>query len=148
MSTGIPVNRILKKNCPSLNILPISGKNGCLEYKIIMYKLVFFVPEEQKEKVKNALFGLGAGRLGNYSCCSWECEGTGQFMPMEGSRPFLGEKETLERVKEFRVEMLVREDLIPLCIETLKVHHPYEEPAYEFLRVYQNEETAEADHWL
>ena len=66
-----------------------------------MFKLVFFIPEAQKETVKNALFALGAGTLGSYGSCCWECEGTGQFMPLDGSDPFLGETDKLERLKEF-----------------------------------------------
>lgn len=113
-----------------------------------MFKLVFFVPEEQKEKVKDALFALGAGALGRYSHCSWECEGTGQFLPGGGSNPFLGEPGRVERVREFRVEMLVPEDLIRLSIETLLIHHPYETPAYEFSRVFQDESELQEEDWL
>lgn len=113
-----------------------------------MFKLVFFVPEEHKEKVKNALFALNAGKLGNYGNCCWECEGTGQFMPLQGSDPVLGAQDVLERVREYRVEMLVHEELIPLCIETLMEHHPYETPAYEFFKVYLHERDIEGEHWL
>ena len=44
-----------------------------------MYKLIVFIPENAKERVKDALFEAGAGRLGAYSRCSWECLGVGQF---------------------------------------------------------------------
>ncbi|NCW10242.1 MAG: NGG1p interacting factor NIF3, partial [Gammaproteobacteria bacterium] len=43
-----------------------------------MYKLIVFIPDEAKERVKHALFNAGAGSLGAYSHCSWECLGTGQ----------------------------------------------------------------------
>ena len=46
-----------------------------------MYKLIVFIPDEAKERVKHALFSVGAGSLGAYSHCSWECLGTGQFLP-------------------------------------------------------------------
>ena len=113
-----------------------------------MFKMVFYVPEPQKEEVKEALFDLGAGTLGNYSSCCWECEGMGQFKPLTGSNPVIGTVDSLERIKEFRVEILVTEDLISSCIDTLKAVHPYEVPAYEFHRVYLKETDIEGEHWL
>ncbi len=94
------------------------------------------------------MFDIGAGSLGDYSRCSWECEGTGQFMPMPGSRPVLGDYNTLERLPEFRVEMLVSEDLIPLCIETIHLHHPFEVPAFEFIRVLTDPSELSGEEWL
>jgi hypothetical protein len=113
-----------------------------------MYKLVFFVPQEGKEKLKTALFEAGAGSLGNYSHCSWECEGTGQFLPGKGSHPAIGEEGTLEQLKEFRVEMLVSDELLQICIETLRLYHPYEEPAYEFTRVIVSEDDLSGEEWV
>lgn len=100
-----------------------------------MYKIAFFVPSEQKELVKNALFEAGAGRYKNYDCCSWEVEGIGQFRPLEGSNPFIGSSDQLERVKEFKVEMICRDELIMKAIEALVESHPYEEPAYEVWKI-------------
>ena len=34
-----------------------------------MYKLVYFVPTENKESTKEALFKIGAGRYNDYECC-------------------------------------------------------------------------------
>ncbi len=113
-----------------------------------MYKLVFFVPSEDREKVKNALFDLGAGQLGNYSRCCWETAGTGQFMPMDGSSPALGSQDSLESVAEHRVEMLVTEEIVPLCIEAIRVNHPYEVPAFEFYKVFTDESELEGQEWL
>ncbi len=47
------------------------------------YKLVFFVPENAIEEVKQAIFATGAGSLGNYAQCSWQTLGVGQFLPLE-----------------------------------------------------------------
>lgn len=100
-----------------------------------MYKIAFFVPEEQKEDVKRTLFEAGAGRFKNYDCCSWEVEGVGQFRPLEGSNPFIGTSNELEKLKEFRVEMICKDELIFKVIETLIEAHPYEEPAYEVWKI-------------
>ncbi|MDA3956964.1 MAG: NGG1p interacting factor NIF3 [Oceanispirochaeta sp.] len=106
------------------------------------------MPSGDKEKLKNALFDAGAGALGNYSRCSWECEGTGQFKPGPGSNPVLGNQTTLETVKEFRVEMLVREELVPQCLEAVRKNHPYEEPAFELVKVFISESELEGQEWL
>ncbi len=99
-----------------------------------MYVLVFYVPVAEAEGVKRALFEAGAGRIGAYQECSWQVLGEGQFRPMEGSTPFLGSKDELERVAELRVEMVVAESLIDKVVKALLEAHPYEEPAYHVLK--------------
>ena len=99
-----------------------------------MYKLTVFIPEEALEKVKAALFAAGAGTIGNEQCC-WQVKGEGQFMPMAGSNPHLGSQDKLEKVAEWRVEMVVKTSMIAEVIEALKQAHPYETPAYDVLEV-------------
>ncbi len=100
-----------------------------------MYKLTVFIPEEALEKVKAALFAAGAGTIGNYEQCCWQVQGTGQFMPLAGSNPHLGSQDKLEKVAEWRVEMMVKTSMIAEVIEALKQAHPYETPAYDVLEV-------------
>lgn len=96
-----------------------------------MYKLCFFVPESHLETVKQALFAKGAGRFGQYDCCSWQTLGQGQFRPLEGSNPHLGNENELETLKEFKVEMICGEECLKAVLVELLAVHPYEEPAYE-----------------
>jgi len=96
-----------------------------------VYKLVFFVPEEQLERVKTAVFRAGAGRIGNYDCCCWQVLGQGQFRPLKGSSPFVGSLDEIETVMEYRVEMVCQKALIEEAVAALKLAHPYEEPAWE-----------------
>lgn len=100
-----------------------------------MYKLIFFVPEEACEPVKIAVFASGAGRLGNYSECSWQVLGQGQFRPLENANPFIGDISRLERVLEYRVEILCEPGCIKEAVAALKKSHPYEEPAYEVIKL-------------
>lgn len=100
-----------------------------------MYKLVVFVPETHLEPLKQALFAAGAGRIGDYDHCSWQSLGEGQFRPLPGSSPFIGESERLERVAEYRLETVVSDAIIESVIEALYRAHPYEEPAYDCWRV-------------
>lgn len=100
-----------------------------------MYKLTVFIPDPDLEPVKHALFEAGAGHIGNYSHCCWQIQGTGQFMPLAGSAPHIGEHNTVEKVAEWRVEMVVAEDKLTEVIKALKQAHPYETPAYDVIPI-------------
>ncbi len=100
-----------------------------------MYSLMFYVPQSHVEEVKTALFEAGAGRYDGYDCCSWETEGVGQFRPLQGSKPFIGTKDTLERVKEYRVEMICSNECIKDALKSLLKIHPYEQPAYSVTKI-------------
>ena len=96
----------------------------------MLYKLIVYVPAGDAEKVKNALFDAGAGRYAHYDRCSWESGGTGQFRPLEGSNPAIGEHGVTERVEEIKIETVCVQEKIKEVLEALLKAHPYEEPAY------------------
>ncbi|UNU74186.1 YqfO family protein [Moraxella nasovis] len=96
-----------------------------------MYKLIIYIPQEHLDEVKEAVFQAGAGQFGNYSCCAWEVLGVGQFKPLKGANPTIGQVGTLETVKEWRVEMIVPDDRLHSVIQAYKKAHPYECPAYD-----------------
>jgi hypothetical protein len=100
-----------------------------------MYTLSFYVPETALEKVKAAVFAAGAGRIGNYDSCCWQVAGQGQFRPLAGSTPSLGQEGKLEVVSEYRVEMVCTEKSIRAAVRALQDAHPYEEPAWHVLQV-------------
>jgi hypothetical protein len=100
-----------------------------------VYKLGFFVPDSHVELVKSAVFAAGGGRIGAYDHCSWQVLGQGQFRPLDGSTPFIGEAGRVELVAEWRVELVVADELIRAVVAALKQSHPYETPAYEVWRL-------------
>lgn len=102
-----------------------------------MHKVVFFVPETDKEIVKTAMFNAGSGHIGHYSHCSFESLGAGQFKPLKGSNPTFGETEKLEKVSEWKVEMVCADEHLKSVIAALKLSHPYETPAYEVYKLTQ-----------
>lgn len=105
-----------------------------------MFKLVFFTPERFAEEVKLAVFEAGGGRYEKYESCAWQTDGIGQFRPLAESDPFIGSIGTIERLRELRIEMLLRDEVVIPAIRALIAAHPYEEPAYEVYRVYQLQE--------
>jgi structural toxin protein (hemagglutinin/hemolysin) RtxA len=100
-----------------------------------MYKICFYVPESHLEEVKNAMFAAGAGKIGNYSNCAWQVLGEGQFLALEGNQAYLGTEGHLEKVVEYKVEMVCEDRIIRNIILALKGAHPYEEPAYQVWKV-------------
>lgn len=96
-----------------------------------MYKLTFFVPDSHLESVKAGLFKLGVGRIGDYDSCCWQVLGEGQFRPLAGSDPHIGSLGELERLPEWKVEMVCEDSLIREAVAELKRVHPYEEVAYD-----------------
>lgn len=100
-----------------------------------MYKLCFFVPESHLEPVKAAVFAAGGGRIGDYEHCCWQVLGQGQFRPGTGADPFIGEVGRLETVAEYRVELVCEDERIASVVAALKAAHPYEEPAYDVVRL-------------
>ncbi|MFK0095729.1 NGG1p interacting factor NIF3 [Pseudomonas sp. NPDC090592] len=100
-----------------------------------MYKLAFFVPASHVEVVKAAVFAAGGGRIGDYDHCAWQTLGQGQFRPLNGSQPFLGQMGQVEVVEEWKVELVVADELIAQVVAALKQSHPYETPAYEVWRL-------------
>lgn len=99
-----------------------------------MMVLIFYVPVTNKEEVKNALFDVGAGKIGNYDSCSFEVIGEGQFRPLENSTPTIGKKFEIEKVSEARVEISFEDSLLDVVIKKLKEVHPYETPAFHVVK--------------
>lgn len=96
-----------------------------------LLKLIFFVPESHKEVVKHAIFAAGAGQYDGYDSCCWESQGMGQFRPLAGSQPYIGQQGQVEYVPEYRVETICPAQSIKPVLNALISAHPYETPAYE-----------------
>jgi len=103
---------------------------------LVMFKLTFFVPLDYAESVKDALFNIGVGKIGDYDCCCFQIKGEGQFRPLPGSNPYLGDKNRIEKVEEYRIEMVLEEILASKAITVLLQAHPYETPAYDLQEVF------------
>lgn len=100
-----------------------------------MYSLVFYVPDTHLEVVKKAVFLAGAGAIGDYDQCCWQVKGQGQFCPNDSAVPFIGAGGVLEKMDEYRVEMVLKDDLKEKVAAALLAAHPYEEVAYHFIQL-------------
>jgi dinuclear metal center YbgI/SA1388 family protein len=105
------------------------------EAKATQYKLVVFAPEDAADRVAEAVFCAGAGRIGNYTSCSFRTPGTGTFYGEAGANPAVGEARKLERVQEVRIETVLPIDRVGPCIRAMRNAHPYEEPAFDLVQL-------------
>lgn len=100
-----------------------------------LLKLTVYIPDSHLEVVKAALFAAGAGRVGDYDCCAWQVLGDGQFRPLAGANPHIGQVGELEHVPEWRVELVLPAARAKDVVMALKYTHPYEVPAYDLVRL-------------
>lgn len=94
-------------------------------------KWVIYVPAENSEAVQAAVFGAGAGQIGDYSHCSWSVSGIGQFLPHEGATPAVGSVGAVERLAEDRFEVVAPARIRAAVLAAMRAAHPYEEPAFD-----------------
>jgi dinuclear metal center YbgI/SA1388 family protein len=123
------VNGILCQEMGLVNRKILSPGKGLLR------KLVTFCPAEHAEKVRKALFDVGAGHIGNYDSCSFNAPGTGSFRGSEHTNPFVGEKGKLHYENEIRIETIYPVYLEGTILKALFSAHPYEEVAYDLYKL-------------
>ncbi|HLV24000.1 MAG TPA: Nif3-like dinuclear metal center hexameric protein [Moheibacter sp.] len=97
--------------------------------------LVTYVPTDDAEKLRNALFEAGAGAVGDYDNCSFNLEGTGTFRAGKDANPYVGKIGETHFEKEIRISLIFNKHLQNSILKALKENHPYEEVAYEIFSV-------------
>jgi dinuclear metal center YbgI/SA1388 family protein len=117
----------------------IADKLGLINRKIlapkqnILTKLIVFVPENEAEKVKEAIFSAGGGHIGNYSECSFSTKGIGCFKGDENSNPVVGKPMIRSSISEIKIEVILPNHLQHFVVAKMIESHPYEEVAYDIV---------------
>jgi len=96
-----------------------------------IFKFTVYVPIQHADRVSQAIFKAGAGKIGKYTETSFNIAGQGTFKPMEGTNPFIGKIGEREEVEEIKIETVVAERDLESVVQAMKDNHPYEEPAYD-----------------
>ncbi|WPO83880.1 Nif3-like dinuclear metal center hexameric protein [Chryseobacterium sp. JJR-5R] len=115
----------------------ICNRLGLKNLKILQPKknslkqLTVFVPKEHAEKVREALFAVGAGSIGFYDECSFTVNGDGTFRPVEGSNPFSGQQDVRENADEDMISVIFEDYKQGQVVSAMKNAHPYEEVAHQ-----------------
>jgi dinuclear metal center YbgI/SA1388 family protein len=120
------INDLLAQTIGLAEVRPLRTGDGQKQCKIVV-----FVPDKDLAKVSDALFAAGAGRIGQYSECSFRLAGTGTFFGSDATNPTIGEKGRREEVSEWRLEALCPENAVERAIAAMRSAHSYEEPAYD-----------------
>lgn len=94
-------------------------------------KLITFVPKNEADTLRNALFEAGAGSIGNYNNCSFNTEGIGTYKGNEASNPTLGKKGEIHFENETQIAVTFPRHLESKILKALFKTHSYEEVAYE-----------------
>src|SRR5699024_5210235 len=120
------VNDLLAEplNLQSSEVLVDSVQEG-------LFKIAVFVPLTHTEAVINALNKVGAGHIGDYSHCTFQTKGHGTFKPLEGTEPYIGTQDKIEKVEEVKIETIVHRSILSKAINEMIQAHPYEEVAYD-----------------
>src|SRR5690606_19345081 len=113
------------------NQLQLTNKQILIPQKQTIKKLTTYVPVEEAEQLRTALFKAGAGNIGNYSDCSFNVEGTGTFNGNDHSNPTKGEKGQIHYEKETQISVTYAKHLESQILKALFKTHSYEEVAYE-----------------
>lgn len=100
-----------------------------------LYKFVVYIPAGYEDKIIDVIDKSGAGTIGNYRKCAFLAKGTGTFEPQEDTQPFIGTKGKFEKVNEYKLETIVREENIKSLINNVLEIHPYEEVAYDVYKL-------------
>ena len=123
-------------NGVSMRMAEKLGLQNCrvLDAKVgLLKKLHTYIPVNDAEKVKAALFAAGAGNIGNYSECSFNSEGIGTYKPSEDTNPYIGEQGKRAETKEIKLEVIFEAHQQQQLIKALLQSHPYEEVAYDIV---------------
>jgi dinuclear metal center YbgI/SA1388 family protein len=99
----------------------------------IIKRLITFAPIGHAEKVRNALFGAGAGNIGAYDECSFSTLGQGTFRGSENTNPFIGTPGERSEEQEVKIETIFPFYLQKQILKALRDNHPYEEIAYDII---------------
>lgn len=99
--------------------------------------IVVTVPESHADKMRETMGRAGAGKMGNYSHCSFSVKGTGRFLPMEGANPAIGQRGVMETVAEERIEAVCAKECLEHVLEEIKQAHPYEQTVIDIYPIYQ-----------
>ena len=124
-------NALLGVNDMICNQLGLINKRILIPQSETIKRLTTYVPKNEANALREALFNAGAGSIGNYDHCSFNIDGTGTFKGNENSKPSIGEQGITHEEAEVKITLTFAKHLEHIIIEALLKSHSYEEVAYE-----------------
>lgn len=102
--------------------------------------IVVGVPPEQAASVLDAISSAGGGIIGNYTHCGFTSDGEGRFKPSEAASPYVGARQTINAVRETRIETFCDRDRAKAVVSAIRRAHPYEEPVIYLIPLLSEDE--------
>lgn len=103
-------------------------------------KIITTAPLDEADQIRQALGEAGAGKIGEYSFCSFSIIGKGRFKPSENAHPHIGEANKLEIVEEEQIEVICDRASAKQVVAALRKAHPYEEPVIDIVPLLDEEQ--------
>ena len=128
-------NSFVGVNAKICDILGLQNKKILIPQKNTIKKLTTYVPHNNAEEVRLALFKAGAGTIGNYYNCSYNTEGVGTYQGNENSNPTIGEKGILHSENETFISVIFEKHKEKNILDALFKAHIYEEVAYDIVPI-------------
>ena len=100
-------------------------------------KLEIFLPERHLEQVRQALWSVDAGHIGNYDRCLSCSRVESCWRPLEGTSPYLGAQGELCTQPELKIEVTCLASRVEETIQAVKQAHPYEEPVINVIPLWR-----------
>ena len=128
-------NSINGVNAKICDVLGLKNKHILIPQKNTIKKLLTYVPIENAERLRKAMFATGAGKIGKYDNCSFNVEGFGTYRGGEDSNPTIGTKGVLHTEKEIIIGVIFEKHLEGAILKAMFDNQPYEEVAYEITTI-------------
>ncbi len=100
-------------------------------------KFITYVPEKNIDALREAVCRAGAGKIGDYTQCTFSWDGEGTFFGAAGTKPVVGQAGQLERTREKRFEVVFPWKAVGDVVAAARGAHPYQEMAYDVLELAQ-----------
>lgn len=124
------INEILADKLGLTDVRPL--RSGPVRTSL---KVVVFTPEADRDRVLDAAFSAGAGRIGAYKECSFATAGQGTFHGDATTNPTIGQPGQRETVAEWKLEMICVESRLAAVVRAIRAAHSYEEPAIDVIPI-------------
>ncbi len=101
-----------------------------------IFKIVVYIPEEFVKELTEGVNGSMLPIYPKYDMTFSMTKVIGMWRPLDGSDPFIGDKNKISTVEEIKVEFAVRKNDLKKVIEKIVSVHPYEEPGIDIIPMY------------
>lgn len=96
-------------------------------------KIEVYIPEEYRDKLREALNDIGVLGVGNYDNVMSVTKVTGYWRPLKNANPFDGEVNKLSKASEDKIEFATDINNVENAVKLIKEVHPYEEPVINII---------------